>query len=1043
MPLINRVRIINFSYNNDARYILDETFDFHGGENALLNLANGGGKSVLVQLMLQPIVPRAKIQNRSIAEFFKKKRTPSYILLEWKLDEKGGYLLTGIALAPVESRSAEDEEKSRIRLFCFFSRYSQSDGYDLSHIQLVRHEDGMIHVTPYKQAQEMMQEASRKDPLNCSYFPQDELEEHRRKLSQFGISQDEWKHIMIRINDSEGGLEEIFSKCRTSDQLLNDWLIRTIEKGLAPSAANNPGNDKELQQMFENLLNETINSEEYLKEKQILLDFTPGFGEVKNMAAGLAAVLDAKNETESELSAMHNALGEKGNATLRQLDEIEARLENFASQTRHIDREEYSDLFYQASEKYEQAHQKNLSAQLDKEQAEERLIQIKERLSMMRGARLKEDIDAWQAKITALKSQINLVAENTETADQINQLKASLLISLEQRLKIIIEEKEALEAELNRLLTLHDSQKERQKELLNRVKRLRSESNELQKFITIFESDESRLCRDLGIELIRNLLRELSEKDIVRTRIMLEKQITESDQKLNRLRTERENLESRMSSLNQEYEDASSNQSEQSNLLKDIQWKLKEYYRLTDEFKQVLSSNGLSPRDEKSVILAQLEKSQVELHSRISQGERALHNLLALTEDLRSGRYHIQGEWIDYLVDANIPFQTGEDYLRGINGSDRVRLLYSMPLLPYSIILTPDDLARLPENLDDRVQRSIIPFITYDVLKEVLINEKAPEAPAAWNSRALISSAKTGPDFLLAALFNRDALDPESAQALADKIINQSESRKSSLENLREAEKKLSKDIFIINAYPYEPGWETLHLQQEQQIQNKIQQLENLKATTKQKKSACEARLKELTGAIPKAENECSRHREHLSLWNNHINKNTEFERSCRKLADNQQSITNTEEEETALQNEIAELLSEKIPNKRQTIANKEKELLGCKDKYILYEGSILPEGLGYLEDSITVMEARLEALVANQGKELSELEQTLRDCSDQLKKGNKDFGKLHLPADVVLPVYNEMAEEELERQEELVSKERDKLYEKSAETDKNAAVTK
>jgi energy-coupling factor transporter ATP-binding protein EcfA2 len=48
MPRINRIRIINFSYNNDSRHILDETFNFHGGENALLNLANGGGKSVLV-----------------------------------------------------------------------------------------------------------------------------------------------------------------------------------------------------------------------------------------------------------------------------------------------------------------------------------------------------------------------------------------------------------------------------------------------------------------------------------------------------------------------------------------------------------------------------------------------------------------------------------------------------------------------------------------------------------------------------------------------------------------------------------------------------------------------------------------------------------------------------------------------------------------------------------------------------------------------------------------------------------------------------------
>ncbi|MDR3587589.1 MAG: hypothetical protein P4L59_20095 [Desulfosporosinus sp.] len=44
MPRISRIRIINFSYNNDSRHIQDETFNFHGGENALLSLANGGGR---------------------------------------------------------------------------------------------------------------------------------------------------------------------------------------------------------------------------------------------------------------------------------------------------------------------------------------------------------------------------------------------------------------------------------------------------------------------------------------------------------------------------------------------------------------------------------------------------------------------------------------------------------------------------------------------------------------------------------------------------------------------------------------------------------------------------------------------------------------------------------------------------------------------------------------------------------------------------------------------------------------------------------------
>lgn len=45
MPVINRIRIANINY--DGKYIGDEIFDTYDGENTLLNLKNGSGKSVL------------------------------------------------------------------------------------------------------------------------------------------------------------------------------------------------------------------------------------------------------------------------------------------------------------------------------------------------------------------------------------------------------------------------------------------------------------------------------------------------------------------------------------------------------------------------------------------------------------------------------------------------------------------------------------------------------------------------------------------------------------------------------------------------------------------------------------------------------------------------------------------------------------------------------------------------------------------------------------------------------------------------------------
>lgn len=73
MPKISRIRIINFSYNGDKRLILDELFNLHQGEDTLISLKNGGGKSVLVQALMQPILPNQPLQKRKMSDFFIRK----------------------------------------------------------------------------------------------------------------------------------------------------------------------------------------------------------------------------------------------------------------------------------------------------------------------------------------------------------------------------------------------------------------------------------------------------------------------------------------------------------------------------------------------------------------------------------------------------------------------------------------------------------------------------------------------------------------------------------------------------------------------------------------------------------------------------------------------------------------------------------------------------------------------------------------------------------------------------------------------------------
>ena len=123
MPQINKIRIVNFCYNGGNRFIPDELYDLSSPEtgealNTLFNLTNGCGKSVLVQIMMQPVHPRAMAGGRRIEDYFARQGDHSFILLEWDLDESKDKLLIGIPIAASSSNAYDDDQRgNRIKYY--------------------------------------------------------------------------------------------------------------------------------------------------------------------------------------------------------------------------------------------------------------------------------------------------------------------------------------------------------------------------------------------------------------------------------------------------------------------------------------------------------------------------------------------------------------------------------------------------------------------------------------------------------------------------------------------------------------------------------------------------------------------------------------------------------------------------------------------------------------------------------------------------------------------------------------------------------------
>ena len=210
MPAIRKIRIVNFRFNDGAKLIPDEVFCTENAEgkpiDTLLNLDNGGGKSVIVQLLLQPVCPKAKVQNRNISDYFQKGTDHAFVLIEWALDGSSNSLLTGIALAA--STTADDENESKtVRYYTFMHDYTRTgDKLDLINLPLTERTGSHIRPMSFDDLRKYLQ--NRK----VEYFPSDSLRRYQKRLEEYGILHTEWENILVRINAVEGGITKFFEE---------------------------------------------------------------------------------------------------------------------------------------------------------------------------------------------------------------------------------------------------------------------------------------------------------------------------------------------------------------------------------------------------------------------------------------------------------------------------------------------------------------------------------------------------------------------------------------------------------------------------------------------------------------------------------------------------------------------------------------------------------------------------------------------------------------------------------------------------------------
>ena len=226
MPVISKIRFTNVIYEGGSKRYNDELFLFDG-HNAAILLENGGGKTVFIQTALQAILPHTDMAGRKIRETLSLSGTPAHIAIEWiTSDSPRRYALTAVTLFL---------HNNDLESYRYVHEYEEGHPHAIEHLPFAKEGlNGKKRPADKGEMQEYYSSMSSRY-MNARTFST--IKEYHAYLeSQFQIVPSEWRNIAV-INGAEGGVELFFDNCKTTDQLVSQLLIPTVEEAMNGNGA--------------------------------------------------------------------------------------------------------------------------------------------------------------------------------------------------------------------------------------------------------------------------------------------------------------------------------------------------------------------------------------------------------------------------------------------------------------------------------------------------------------------------------------------------------------------------------------------------------------------------------------------------------------------------------------------------------------------------------------------------------------------------------------------------------------------------------------
>lgn len=1003
MSKINAVRFINLNYNNNAMKINDECMQF-SGKSTLLSLRNGGGKTVLVQMMTAPFVHRGKqkTKDRPFESYFTTAK-PSFILVEWLLDGGAGYVLTGLMVR--KNQEISEEKTDALEMMAIISEYKEPCMQDIHHLPVVEQNEKTMKLKSYNSCRKLFEDYKKDKKISFFCYDMSSPAQSRQyfyKLMEYQINYKEWETIIRKVNVKESGLSELFSDCRTEKELVEKWFLEAVESKL-----NKEENKvKNFQEILEKYAGKYKNIKEQLKRRDAIQKFKEAAEEIQINAEDFLVKEGEKAEQEKVIAAFIarlNVLYEEAEIERERQEEGRKKLQE---ELEFLKYEQLSCEFHEKNrEKRNHASNREM-IDLEKESLLRKQEKIQKKVHVFLCAKQQEMVneDKQEWEIRKEKAAISRTKEENLEPER-DRIGGQLSGYYEYRLSDNKEKQEAIKKQKLQIRKDISQQKDILNEYREKTKKITESKGSFRSLVRGYDNIEIKYNSNYRENLSRNILGVYEAGMLDIKQEMYDKEQKKSIQENKEQKEKSENTTEEIHRTERAIEEKREKYFQKDSDIKQAEKEKKGYEQELEERKDILKylelpEEKLFAREE---ILHKAKIKMQELSSRRRTLEKKEDALQKEYKLLVSGRVmELPDNLKEEFEKLDVPVVYGMEWLKknGFTEKKNKEIVSQNPFLPYALILTRQELKKLAERNGETYTSFPVPIIERENLESIKLDR----------TQSFVKMQ----DIHFYILFNENLLDEEKMEIM----IGQKQKDIADIRETMQICKNEYEDYFhrfdvIKRQAVTKENWDKIQkklqkLEKEKEdIFQNIQQARDTKQSLKKNFEILQKTLRELEKKI---ESQAARQRAFKELrtayaeYEENNKKLQEYEREEERL-ENRQHLT--EEKISQLEENYRELSGqenslfreeESIQNSCQKFAAykeinrnvKAGKLLGVDSTLRTDNNSgvkIIPS-----EEEVLKLEARYEAVTADISQELKELE---LEEEKALTRYHKSFGEL------------------------------------------------